>query len=212
MSLFINLASLTMAGMVMAAGSPPAPPQHQVYATMAQPKHHKITKITVIEGENLSQIASKYKTTWRRIFDANKRIEDPDVINPGDKLRIPDKKERLKHRALPSDALIASNNSAALSGGNYNPTAQRQPVPTGGVWDKLAACESGGNWSYNGASGFDGGLQFLPSTWSAYNKNYAFAWQAPSVVQIATAQRLLAAHSGSYRTSWPACSIKLGLP
>ncbi|MDX1619547.1 MAG: transglycosylase family protein, partial [Nitriliruptorales bacterium] len=29
---------------------------------------------------------------------------------------------------------------------------------SGSVWDRLAQCESGGTWSYNGSSGFDGGL------------------------------------------------------
>ena len=37
-------------------------------------------------------------------------------------------------------------------------------VRRGDVWDRIAECESGRTWSYNGGSGYDGGLQFLPAT------------------------------------------------
>ncbi|MEN9918041.1 MAG: hypothetical protein RL662_477 [Bacteroidota bacterium] len=42
-------------------------------------------------GENLSKIASKYPgMTWNKIYEANKdQIKNPDVIQPGQKLRIP---------------------------------------------------------------------------------------------------------------------------
>jgi hypothetical protein len=50
-----------------------------------------------------------------------------------------------------------------------------QPAPPSGggvlTWenaDRVAACESGGNWSINTGNGFWGGLQFLPSTWFAW--------------------------------------------
>jgi len=33
------------------------------------------------------------------------------------------------------------------------------------MWDKVAACESGGNWSINTGNGYYGGLQFRTSTW-----------------------------------------------
>src|SRR4051812_49733119 len=34
---------------------------------------------------------------------------------------------------------------------------------TGRIWDRLAQCESGGNWSINTGNGFYGGLQVPPS-------------------------------------------------
>jgi Transglycosylase-like domain len=86
--------------------------------------------------------------------------------------------------------------------------ASTGPVPTGGVWYALAECESGGDWSYNGPSGFDGGLQFLPSTWDSMGTGYAYAWQAPASVQIAAAQRLQAQSGWG---QWPTCAAKLGL-
>ncbi len=77
-----------------------------------------------------------------------------------------------------------------------------------GVWDRLAFCESGGRWDYNGGSGFDGGLQFLPSTWNGLNTGYSYAWQAPREVQIEAGIRLQA-RSGWKQ--WPVCGRQLGL-
>ena len=36
------------------------------------------------------------------------------------------------------------------------------------VWDRLAQCESGGNWAINTGNGYYGGLQFTLGTWQAY--------------------------------------------
>jgi len=42
-------------------------------------------------GDSLSKIAAKYPgMTWQKIFDANKdTIKDPNVIYPGQKIKIP---------------------------------------------------------------------------------------------------------------------------
>jgi nucleoid-associated protein YgaU len=46
---------------------------------------------TVQAGDSLSKIATKYKgLTWQKIFEANRdQIKNPDLIHPGQKLRIP---------------------------------------------------------------------------------------------------------------------------
>lgn len=78
---------------------------------------------------------------------------------------------------------------------------------SGGVWDKIAACESGGNWSINTGNGFYGGLQFTMSTWHAYGGSGSPA-SASKVAQIAVAKRVQAAQGWG---AWPACTSKLGL-
>jgi resuscitation-promoting factor RpfB len=45
-------------------------------------------------------------------------------------------------------------------------TAPAPAVPAG-VWDKIAACESGGNWHINTGNGYYGGLQFSAPTWKS---------------------------------------------
>ena len=45
---------------------------------------------TVEAGDNLSKIGEKYGITWQQIFEANKDIiSDPDMIHPGQELKIP---------------------------------------------------------------------------------------------------------------------------
>jgi resuscitation-promoting factor RpfA len=75
------------------------------------------------------------------------------------------------------------------------------------VWDRLAQCESGGNWNTNTGNGFSGGLQFAGSTWRAYGGSGA-AHKASRGQQIAVAERVLAKQGWK---AWPACSRKLGL-
>lgn len=48
---------------------------------------------TVAAGDNLSKIAKHFygnASRWRRIFDANRdQLDDPDLIKPGQVLKIP---------------------------------------------------------------------------------------------------------------------------
>ena len=45
---------------------------------------------TVEAGDNLSKIGAKYGVSWQQIFDANRdTISDPDMIHPGQELKIP---------------------------------------------------------------------------------------------------------------------------
>ncbi|GAB3600525.1 resuscitation-promoting factor protein RpfA [Angustibacter peucedani] len=81
---------------------------------------------------------------------------------------------------------------------------------TGRTWDRLAQCESGGNWSINTGNGYYGGLQFSPSTWRAFGGGqYASsAHRATRSEQIRVAEKVLDAQGWG---AWPACSRKLGL-
>ncbi|WP_122816375.1 ubiquitin-like domain-containing protein [Nocardioides pantholopis] len=90
-------------------------------------------------------------------------------------------------------------------------TRQSAPNFAGGstVWDSLAGCESGGNWSINTGNGYYGGLQFNLGTWQAYGGT-GLPSNASRETQIAVATKLRDA-TGGYG-SWPGCASKLGLP
>ncbi|WP_295701230.1 resuscitation-promoting factor [Lapillicoccus sp.] len=63
------------------------------------------------------------------------------------------------------------------------------------MWDRIAACESGGNWSINTGNGYYGGLQFNSGTWLS-NGGGDFASRADLASreqQITVANRLYAA-------------------
>ncbi|MEU6078967.1 transglycosylase family protein [Streptomyces sp. NPDC047108] len=62
-----------------------------------------------------------------------------------------------------------------------------------GTWEKVAQCESGGDWHINTGNGYYGGLQFSKSSWAAAGgTQYApRADLASKEQQIATAEKLL---------------------
>ena len=104
-------------------------------------------------------------------------------------------------------ATIARGTKAAAPAGTG---AAAPSVANGSVWDAIAQCESGGNWSINTGNGYQGGLQFNQGTWAAYGgTQYApTADQATREQQIAIAEKTQAAQGWG---AWPACTAKLGL-
>ncbi|MER6224712.1 transglycosylase family protein [Streptomyces sp. 900105755] len=78
-----------------------------------------------------------------------------------------------------------------------------------GVWDRIAQCESGGNWHINTGNGYYGGLQFSASTWRAYGGTAyaATADQASREAQIAVATKVQHAQGWG---AWPVCSGRAG--
>ncbi|MGW5370770.1 transglycosylase family protein [Streptomyces sp. NPDC004009] len=78
-----------------------------------------------------------------------------------------------------------------------------------GVWDRIAQCESGGNWHINTGNGYYGGLQFSAGTWRAYGgAAYApTADQASRGAQISVATKVQQAQGWG---AWPVCSGRAG--
>lgn len=80
-------------------------------------------------------------------------------------------------------------------------------APGNSVWDRLAQCESGGNWAANTGNGYYGGLQFSASTWRSVGGT-GLPHQHSRAEQIKRAQ-ILQARAGWGQ--WPHCTAKLGL-
>ena len=78
------------------------------------------------------------------------------------------------------------------------------------AWDRLAGCESGGNWGINTGNGYYGGLQFADGTWDGNGggKYASRADLASRAEQIVVAAKVL---DGRGWSPWPACSSRLGL-
>jgi LysM repeat protein len=176
--------------------------------------------VAVKSGDTLSEIAQSKQTTYVRLFNANAQIADPDVIHPGDQVRVPAPNEQLADRPLPTEQAkvnaAASEAAAAPAPVAAAPAAAPAPAPkatanfaagNGSVWDRLAQCEAGGNWAINTGNGFYGGLQFTLSSWQAVGGT-GYPNQASREEQIARGQALQARQGWG---AWPACSAKLGL-
>lgn len=163
--------------------------------------------VTVEKGDTLSKIAKTHSSTYQRIYDGNLQIADPNVIHPGEQVSIPLPGEQLASRTAPvtqpTPARSVAKKTSSAKKAAVTPTAN-----TGGdVWDRIAACESGGDWSINTGNGYYGGLQFTASSWRAAGGT-GLPHQASKEEQIARAQVLQARQGWG---AWPACTSKLGL-
>lgn len=69
-----------------------------------------------------------------------------------------------KQRPAPAPTTTTTTDSGGSSGG----TSGGLNLARSDMWDRVAQCESGGNWSINTGNGYYGGLQFAFSTWLAY--------------------------------------------
>lgn len=113
-----------------------------------------------------------------------------------------------KSTLLTRMAGVAVASGVALAGGMAAaPSASAAPSD---VWDRVAACESGGNWKISTGNGYHGGLQFSASSWrAAGGTRYAsMPHKASKSQQIAAAKNLLRMQGPG---AWPVCSKKAGL-
>jgi LysM repeat protein len=171
------------------------------------PKAKTPVMVAVQAGDSLVAIASAHQTTYQRIYNANPDITDPNVIYPGQQVRIPDADEQLTDRPLPQPVAAVSAAPARTTSSTRSTVIAAPAVAGGGQWDALAQCEAGGNWATNTGNGYYGGLQFTLSSWQGVGGS-GLPSDASREEQIARAQ-MLAARSGM--GAWPACSAKLGL-
>ncbi|MFE3166942.1 transglycosylase family protein [Streptomyces sp. NPDC059224] len=121
--------------------------------------------------------------------------------------------ERGRHRRYqPNRINRASLTVTAGGAGLALPLAAAGSADAASVstWDKVAACESSGDWGINTGNGYYGGLQFTQSTWEAYGgTRYApRADLATKDQQIAVAEKVL---GGQGPGAWPVCSVQAGL-
>jgi LysM repeat protein len=134
---------------------------------------------TVVSGDNLSQIAeAQHLSSWRQLWNANNSLTDPNLINVGEILTIPD--GDIADRPLPPSA----NVSALDASPTYTPQTEVQsaplpatvapvrvtvqPAPSMNVEAILAhvrRLESGGNYATNTRNGYYGAYQFDLGTW-----------------------------------------------
>lgn len=105
---------------------------------------------------------------------------------------------------LRSRAVTGAITIAGLAAAGVGLTAAPAEAASTSTWDRVARCESGGNWHINTGNGYYGGLQFSSSTWHAYGGS-GLASHASKATQIRIAEKVLR-HQGW--GAWPVCSVK----
>lgn len=115
-------------------------------------------------------------------------------------------------RALPSTAMrprsvIDMALTSAIVAGTAVASADTASAAPRAAWEKIAQCESGGDWNINTGNGYHGGLQFALATWHGHGGK-GRPENASKDEQIRIAERVLATQGWG---AWPVCSRKAGL-
>jgi resuscitation-promoting factor RpfA len=98
--------------------------------------------------------------------------------------------------------------AAALAAATITPAvaleAPAHAAPTR-TWDRIAECESGGNWHIDTGNGYFGGLQISKETWDGYGggRFAAYPDNATKPQQIQVAERI---QNGQGWGAWPSCA------
>jgi uncharacterized protein YabE (DUF348 family) len=123
----------------------------------------KVTRIEQVDKTEVVDVAQPVKYKDDKSMDQG----TTKVIQPGDEGRarehvlVTKADGKIRNRlVLASDQLEAPQTKVVLRG-------TRKVTEPYGVWDKIAACESGGNWHINTGNGYYGGLQFSAPTWKS---------------------------------------------
>jgi LysM repeat protein len=206
MRLAFFVAGLALATGFLVAGGPAAHAQG-TSSSQNNTNNQSQNNVVVNPGDTLDGIATQHQTTYVRLFDANINITDPNLIYPGDTVRIPAPDEQLANRPLPAD-YVAANPLPSATGSTYSAPAYSAPkaavsYTSGTNWDRIAACESGGNWAINTGNGYYGGLQFTQQTWAGAG-GLAYAPRA----DLATPAQQIAVASTLAIGNWPVCGSR----
>ena len=147
------------------------------------------------------------------------RVDDPDLAKgktsvedpgtPGEKMvtyKVTQKNGKEVSRETVSEQVITPAKPKIIHVGTKQ--APTPDIGDGSAWDRIAQCESGGNWAINSGNGYYGGLQFDKGTWDAYGGDQYAAYpnQASREQQIAIAEKVRDARGGY--SAWPVCGKK----
>lgn len=86
-----------------------------IETAQVQPKEEEPTQYVIQDGDNLSKIATKYNTTWQRLWSKNTNLTNQDVLNVGETLTIPKDDEVIPERpayfiqVVPQTVDVSSN-------------------------------------------------------------------------------------------------------
>jgi LysM repeat protein len=159
-------------------------------------------------GDTLSAIAGQLDgvDTWHQLAEANAhKLPNPNLIFPGQVLALTADDAA---QATSAPATTTSQTTATETTETTQTTSTTTTTSTdAGVWDRLAQCESSGDWSINTGNGYYGGLQFALSSWEWVGGS-GYPHEASKAEQIARAEILLERQGWD---AWPACSSQLGL-
>jgi LysM repeat protein len=164
---------------------------------------------TVRQGDTLWSLAGSGGWGYSCIQNvADGRIPDCDSLRTGQRIVVHVSEWRRNLIDLWFASVLARREPVQVRVSVPAPAPRPAPAVSGSsVWDRVAMCESSGNWSINTGNGYYGGLQFTVSSWQLAGGS-GMPHHASREEQIRVAERLLDIQGWG---AWPACSSRLGL-
>jgi resuscitation-promoting factor RpfB len=171
-----------------------------------------LTKVRVVQRKAIEKLG--YSTEKKS--DSSLYSDQSQVVRPGQAgsrrvvYKIVFENGKVAHRkAVRVTVLHQPVNEIVKVGTKSRPAPAPAAAPVtssgSGVWDRIAACESGGNWAANTGNGYYGGLQFSLGTWRSYGGS-GRPDQNSREAQIAIAEKVRAAEGGY--GAWPVCGAR----
>lgn len=170
----------------------------------------KVTKVRVVRKDVKGE-AIPFRTVERT--DASKYEDESTTVTEGRTgsrdvtYRLVFHNGRLQARKVVDQTVHRKPVDKVIEVGTKERPATTNYAPGDTVWDRLAQCESGGNWAANTGNGYYGGVQFSAATWHSVGGT-GLPHQHSREEQIRRAT-ILQQRSGWGQ--WPHCSAQLGL-
>ncbi|MGY5766205.1 transglycosylase family protein [Brachybacterium sp. DNPG3] len=170
----------------------------------------KVYKDTIVDGEVTESELLSEETVSEPVTEVVLKGTKEPVVEETTTSSRSSERSSTSSSSDSSSSSSDSSSSSSSSSDSSSSSSSAASTPSGSVWDSIAQCESGGNWSINTGNGYYGGLQFNQGTWEAYGgTSYAArADLATRDQQIAIATKVQANQGWG---AWPACTSKLGL-
>lgn len=191
--------------------------------TAVQP-HSNVTVARVAFDEVVEEVALEHGVVRRETDDLRKGVTRVDVEGRDGvrtdtfRVEVVDGKE-VARELISSEVEREPRDEVVLVGTHVPPPPPKpKPAPApstsssstdDSIWDRLAQCESGGNWASRSGT-YHGGLQFHPSTWTAHKPSGypQYAYQATREQQIEVGRSVQRSQGWE---AWPHCSKVVGL-
>ncbi|MGO4958268.1 ubiquitin-like domain-containing protein [Luteococcus sp. Sow4_B9] len=132
----------------------------------------KTWQVTVVDGKAADRKLLSEKVTTKPVTEeilVGTREEAPEETSSREESSSRDSSSSSSEstsspRKAPSNKPSASSSSTPTSSGSSSSGGSLN-VANQAMWERIAQCESGGNWSINTGNGYYGGLQFDRQTW-----------------------------------------------
>jgi LysM repeat protein len=125
-------------------------------------------EIVVRRGDSLSGIAARYRIEWPGLYEANRAVigKNPNLLNPGERLRIPSAASAARLAASYRPPAVASSSVPTETVAVQD--APAEPAASAGSFQEcVISRESGGDAQVVNGSGHYGLYQFSYSAWVA---------------------------------------------